>query len=660
MISILRNKLAVNFIFQIIVVIAIVSSGFYILTTMQSQEMEKRIFDKAELYSLILGVNLDKIIADNLLAFGELQEATAHTAVSNDLVERVRVITPNYIIISSSEGSDIWTPVEEAYHSIIDDVISRRQPKSITKSGMGEEIVVHFMPIIVTMEGQEPLIGLIQVNARFPSQQGRIISSVRANKKMYFRKEAHEIAQNLGEGLRRLYIEAERNFGYLKRLIDNMTGDRDIKGIQLFSQKLGGLIFGSGQDVGRFISRDRSALQMQAMDQQSIVVGDRAKKEDGLRVASPLYVQRGVDKEIAGAIELEFSLERVQALIAERRSNILMMNLAIACAFCLLIGLFFKRRIFGPLKELASLTDKISRGDFSSRAPITVEDEIGQLAGAFNGMIDELARSKNEIKQWNLTLQKKVDHVTRELELKQKQLLKSEKLASLGVLSSGIAHEINNPLGIILGQTQMLLRDLRDKDKAIHPKEIEGLLEGVEENTKRCSHIVKSLLQFAKTKTFQFQRVDVDASIERALSFTEARFAKKNIEVSREYPECIPVIQADPIQLDQVFINILINAEQSINSQGRVHIKVSLVERSAKSPTLVRIAFEDNGRGIARDHLGRIFDPFFSTKEPGDGVGLGLSVSYGIIKAHGGTIEIKSEEGKGAQVCVMLPIEDGV
>ncbi len=347
----------------------------------------------------------------------------------------------------------------------------------------------------------------------------------------------------------------------------------------------------------------------------------------------------------------------MQDLIRQGRNNVLLMNLFIASIFCFLIGLFFRQRIFTPIKELTSLTERIKKDDFSERSRVRSEDEFGQLARDFNSMMDELEQSRKETQDWNQRLQKKVEQVTAELEKKQKQLLKSEKLASLGILSAGIAHEINNPLGVILGQTQMFLKDIQKEKKTSRQKGTEEFLMDIEENVKRCSHIVQSLLKFTKTKSPHFAKTNVHASIDDALQYTKDRLEEKNIQVTKKLLSDDPVISADPIQIDQVFINIIVNAVQSMGKDGEIRI-TTYVENEKGKASYVCISFHDNGSGIDPAHMAKIFDPFFSTKEPGEGVGLGLSVSYGVIKAHGGNIEFKSQKDQGTQAIIKLPLKE--
>ena len=330
------------------------------------------------------------------------------------------------------------------------------------------------------------------------------------------------------------------------------------------------------------------------------------------------------------------------------------MCLLIILAFSLLIGLFFKRNVLVPIGDLISLTQAIAKGDLSRRTRAYGTYEFSQLARAFNEMSDELARSKDEIQNFNLSLRERVDEVSAQLKEKQAQLLESEKLASLGVLSSGIAHEINNPLGIILGHTQMILKNLKSGKGLTEAQEVEKLLEEVEINTKRCSRIVSSLLHFARKKEVNREDTAVAQILDNALVFASGRLSSKGIKVEKEVDASLPVIPADPVQLEQVFINIIFNAEQSMAEGGRLVIRAEAPETDKGYFTLV---FKDNGKGIAAKDLSRIFDPFFSTKDPGQGSGLGLSLSYGIIKAHGGDIRITSKKGKGTRAIVVLPVK---
>jgi signal transduction histidine kinase len=656
----LRNKLAVKLTIQMIAVVVIIASTFYFIIYMQTREMEKRIFDKANLFSLILGANLDKIVGDNLIAYNQLQEATSVIAKDEEVVEEIKVIAPEYIILSSSLGEGIWEPVQAQYLDVVKEVVSTNQSKSIVKTALGKEQVIHFMPIFGQKTADEQLIGVMQIIVRFPSQQVYTISSLRSNMSAYFKEEAAGFANKLANSLQDVLDEAQRNFNYLESLINNMLLDEEIQDVKLFSKDLRLLGSGSsGRRVG-FIADGQNTLYSKVMDQQTVMTSEENQAGHLIEVVSPLYLTTGAGREIGGAVGITLSLTRIQKLISERRNNILIMGLVIIAVFCLLIGLFFRTNVLNPTMELAGLMEKVGDGDFSGRSKIRSDNEIGRLAGAFNRMTDELEKSKQEIQEWNLRLQERVDRVSKELKQKQAKLVESEKMVALGALSSGIAHEINNPLGIILGHTQMLLKEFKTKGNLQTPQEAQKLLEAIQDNTKRCSHIVNSLLQFAKKKDLQFQDTDVMSSIENALVFTSNRLSQKGIEITKDFQPKLPLVSADPIQLEQVFINIILNSEQSMPNGGRIKISAGVEPVKEAKPKFISLVFEDTGEGIPQEVLGRIFDPFFSTKEPGEGAGLGLSVSYGIIRAHGGDIEAKSQIGIGTVITVKLPLRKKV
>ena len=647
----IKNRLALNLTLWMLLGVMIISSGFYFVINMQTKDMQKRFFDKARLFSSILGTNLGKIVGDNLIAYRELQEATFLVKKTRKEIRKVRIIAPELTILSSSDATEAWRSLEEEYRRIADKVVQTKKPQSIVKTSPDKELVIHFMPLFE--EGSHKIIGVMQAIVKFPYQSGQVAVSLRTNKTSYFRKEASSISISLAESLRYFISEAQRNFEYLKNIIGNMVTDEEVKDVKIFSRDLRILISGSLERKDILSDRDNS-LYEKAMKERKLLFFKENRK--GItEVISPLYLRRADKNEIGGAVDIVFSLNRLNSLISQRRNNILIMSITIVGMFCLIIILFFKGKVLNPLFEITTLTAKVSRGDFSSRVRVRSHDEIGKLAEAFNSMLEELQKYKEKVEQLNLKLKDKVDRVTEELEKKQAQLLESEKLASLGVLSSGIAHQINNPLGIILGNTQMLLRKLEQDSSGLKPEDIQELLTAVEENAKRCSRIVDSLLQFGRRKTPQFQRIDIAEVLNRALEFTNSHLSEKDIEVVKDFSSSFYSL-ADPVQLEQVFINIIINSEQSLEKSGQIRIKSDIKDYDSRK--FIFITFHDNGRGISDDNLSKIFDPFFSTKEPGQGSGLGLSISYGIIKSHGGDIEISSKLGEGTTVVVKLPLKN--
>ncbi|VVB85344.1 Methanogenesis regulatory histidine kinase FilI [uncultured archaeon] len=227
----------------------------------------------------------------------------------------------------------------------------------------------------------------------------------------------------------------------------------------------------------------------------------------------------------------------------------------------------------------------------------------------------------------------------KEKEQLEKQLLQSDKLATIGQLAAGVAHEINNPIGNISVYTQMLLNKSKDENT-------KGKLRVIADEANRAALIVKGLLDFARQSEFKMESIDINKEIDNVLIILNPQL--KDIEVKTSFKP-LPYIFADRGQIQQVLMNLLKNSIQSITENGEI-----IVKTLAKHDH-VEISISDNGCGITRKDLDKIFDPFFTTKEPGEGTGLGLSISYGIIKNHKGSIEVESEVGNGTTFTIKLP-----
>lgn len=344
-----------------------------------------------------------------------------------------------------------------------------------------------------------------------------------------------------------------------------------------------------------------------------------------------------------------------------------------------------------PLGSLTATAQVIARGDLSQRVAVDSQDEIGALARAFNQMAEALEQRNRELLDLNQTLEQKVRERTAELErsnqqLKsaylelrstQEQLIHSEKLASLGQLVAGIAHEIKNPLNFIYGNTEFLaryveqlkqllakyeeLRSISAADRAAIArlkdainydfllKDLETLVANFSEGAKRINAIISDLRAFSRMDLEKPTEVDLHRCLEIALNLLRNQYQDR-ITIVREYG-AVPMVKGYAGKLNQVFMNLLSNAIQAIPERGQIWI-TTLVERSE---AVVKI--RDSGIGIPHELMGKIFEPFFTTKPVGQGTGLGLSISYGIIQQHGGRIEVESEPGRGSTFSVRLPLE---
>jgi len=226
---------------------------------------------------------------------------------------------------------------------------------------------------------------------------------------------------------------------------------------------------------------------------------------------------------------------------------------------------------------------------------------------------------------------------------------RAEHLASLGKMAAGIAHEINNPLAGMQNCVRTLLKGVRDEARRLQ------YLTMLQEGLSRIGRTVGQLLNFAREAEPQLVRVDLAPLVRRCLALLEHELAARQIAFSVSAEHRLPALLADPHQLEQVFLNLLMNALDAMPGGGRILVSINPWAR--ETGPFVEVHITDTGVGIPPEHLLRIFDPFFTTKDVGKGTGLGLSVSYGIVRAHGGSIEVKSEVGKGSTFTVALPIK---
>ena len=322
-------------------------------------------------------------------------------------------------------------------------------------------------------------------------------------------------------------------------------------------------------------------------------------------------------------------------------------GLAFLCVVFLLIILYFSTtRIINPLQKMVVATQEIARGDLSHKVEVQSKDEIGYLSDSFNQMTANLKAANEKLVEWGKTLEKKVEERTKELTEMQAHLIQSEKLASLGKLAAGIAHEINNPLGGILIYSHLLLEDI-DKGSPHYEN-----LKKIVKETSRCKDIVKGLLEFARPREPEMSLIDINEIVEKSLAIMERQALFQNITIKKVYSSSLPKIIADSAQLQQVSMNIILNAAEAMDGNGVLTLSTSL----NRDKTQIEVKFSDTGHGINEEEKKRLFEPFFTTKEVGKGTGLGLAISYSIIQKHNGTIECTSQLGKGSTFTVKLPV----
>jgi signal transduction histidine kinase len=291
------------------------------------------------------------------------------------------------------------------------------------------------------------------------------------------------------------------------------------------------------------------------------------------------------------------------------------------------IGLVWSHQMTRPLERLAKATQEVGKGEFDIQVKATSRDEIGNLSSSFNQMASELRDREKALQD------------------AQAALIQSEKMSAFGQLSAGIAHEVKNPLAGILGYAQLSMKKV-DKDSPIIKN-----LKTIERETKRCNAIIGNLMKFARQEQTEFSSTVINQVVEDAIGIVDHQLGVHQIRVEKELAENLPAVTGNANQLQQVLMNIMINAQQAMDGQpGTVRVVTRLSDDGS-----VQILVSDTGPGLSPDIQERIFEPFFTTKPAGQGTGLGLSVTYGIIKDHRGSIRVESTPGEGATFIIALP-----
>jgi two-component system NtrC family sensor kinase len=313
-----------------------------------------------------------------------------------------------------------------------------------------------------------------------------------------------------------------------------------------------------------------------------------------------------------------------------------------------LLSLLLTRFVNRPIDKLLAATKTAAHGNLDQTVGVRSHDELGELSDSFNNMISELKRSRDAIEGWTQTLEHRVQERTQELERVQDQLIRAGKMAAIGELAAGVAHEINNPLTGVLTFSSLMLKKVDEN----HPWKKD--LENIVQQTTRCRNIVRGLLDFARQRKPDKKEWDIHTLIDRTITLVENQAPFQNIKIVRNFKPDMPMLFIDGDQIQQVFMNIVINAADAMAGNGGT-LTIQTEVRDGKA----EISFADTGCGMTKEQLSRLFTPFYTTKETGKGTGLGLAISYGIIQSHGGEIEAESAMGRGSTLIVKLPVESG-
>jgi two-component system NtrC family sensor kinase len=359
------------------------------------------------------------------------------------------------------------------------------------------------------------------------------------------------------------------------------------------------------------------------------------------------------EKFILGVLDVQMSLNTVDADIAHSRRQTMLASFILVLSVLLVTGILIYTLIRAPVRKLTEGTRAIASGNLDYTIPIQRKDEIGELANSFNHMTAELKKAHQEITQWSETLQQRVLEKTQELEQIQTHLIQMEKMASLGKLSATVAHELNNPLGGILTYAKLLQKRLGSPNLTSDQiSSSQQDLSIIADEATRCGNIVRNLLLFSKRQIGEFTIIDLHEILDRCVQLVDHHLQLNNIKLVKAYQKGKVEAMCDKDQMQQAFLAILVNAVEAMSGGGTLTIRTS----SDSDKKKVKIDIQDTGSGISPKDLPHIFEPFYTTKKEGKGVGLGLSVCYGIIERHEGKISVQSAVGQGSTFAIELPM----
>ena len=470
----------------------------------------------------------------------------------------------------------------------------------------------------------------------------------------------------------------EENAQHINRIINSIGSQKGIERIRIFSKEGRILYSTDAAEVSTLVDKKAESCFICHKSDEPLTKLDKDQRwrifrsADGHRVLgliNPIENEESCISDnchshsrnapLLGVLDVNMSLRETDALIADDLMTYLLAYLITMVVVALACGAFIVVMVHNPVKKLIEGTRKVAQGELSHKLEVRHSDEIGELANSFNRMTADLKDARDEITNWAKTLEKRVTEKTEELRRAQENIIRIEKMASLGKLSAIVAHEINNPLMGVLTYTKLLRKRIF--------KRIEDVPEGqehdfedclkytaiIESETSRAGEIVKNLLLFSKQATIQLQPNDFNDLIERSIMLVKHQMELNSIECVTVLNADLPPVKCDSGQLQQVVVALLVNAIEAIGEGGT--IKVTSAYQRARDSALLKIS--DTGIGMDSETEKHIFEPFFSTKKQGTGTGLGLAVVYGIIERHHGKVRVETARGEGTTFIIELHID---
>ena len=463
-------------------------------------------------------------------------------------------------------------------------------------------------------------------------------------------------------------LQDRRDAAY--EVMRTIGGQMGLGKVRIFNKE-GRIMFSTGDDQGLTVDRDAEACTLCHARAEPLVrvdVPSRVRTFEAAGGTRMLGMVTGIynapecssaachahpaDVNVLGVLDVSLSLERVDADVREARLRVVAGAIAAVLVMGLLIFLLVRRFVGRPVQALIDGTRSVGQMHLDQPIAVTSRDELGDLARSFNGMLEHLRAAREEVDRFTRTLEQEVEARTARLKATEQRLIRSDRLASIGQLAASVAHEINNPLSGVLNFAKLMQRLVTDQ--GIPPDRVADFrryLEHVANETAHCGRIVSDLLAFSRRSSPQREGRSLNDLVQKTVSLLAHKLELEGARIELELSPDLPLVPCDGSQVQQIVINLLINAAEAMPGGGAISVRT----RAAAGVAVLEVA--DRGVGIPEHVQARIFDPFFTTKEEGKGTGLGLAVVFGIVEAHGGSIDVESRVGEGTTFRVSLPLE---
>ena len=483
-------------------------------------------------------------------------------------------------------------------------------------------------------------------------------------------KNGVQLAETAAAVLRNSMLENDRD--KIQETLDNFGAQRNIERIRIFNKQ--GLIAYSTrhEEIGALLDTtqaqclvchgrvilpntlppDERAQTITLDGQRMLAVTHALLNETSCATAECHF--HADDGPLLGIMDVYLNLEPFQAA---RRTTAWGMGVAALAGILLAVVVVYlagREIVFRRVRTLIDQTRRLAAGDLTVRVAEGAQDEIGTLHRTFNQLALDLQAARNELLEWGRTLEQRVQEKTDELVRAQDQMLQVEKMASLGKLAAVVAHEINNPLASVVTYAKTMVRKMnRQPELSEGCRENLTYIQAISDEATRCGKIVSQLLAFARRGNETLAPMNINEVVENALFLVNHQLELNGVEAVRRLDPSVPSIVADQNQVQQFLMALIINAAQAMPQGGELTVATAPAEGG------ITVEVTDNGPGMEPRVAKHAFEPFYTTKSAGGGVGLGLSVVYGIVKRHGGRIDLDTAPGKGCRFSIFLPHDSG-